>query len=79
LSRPSDLGLLLDAAVDGGHDALLPIPGVAFSVIVGLWPAGSSVNGPNTATSDEFAPTKNLADQALTGPATSSSVVSPTA
>jgi K(+)-stimulated pyrophosphate-energized sodium pump len=47
-----------------------PIPGVAFSVIVGLlagWLIGKYTE---YATSDEFAPTKNLAKQAETGPAT---------
>ena len=46
------------------------IPGVAFSVITGL--AAGWVIGKWTeySTSDEFKPTKELADQALTGPAT---------
>ena len=47
-----------------------PIPGVAFSVIVGL--ASGWLIGKYTeyATSDEFAPTRKLAKQAETGPAT---------
>jgi len=46
------------------------IPGVAFSIIVGL--AAGWIIGKWTeySTSDEYAPTKNLAEQALTGPAT---------
>jgi len=46
------------------------IPGVGFSVIVGL--ASGWVIGKWTEymTSDEFSPTKKLADQAVTGPAT---------
>ncbi|HJN11642.1 MAG TPA: sodium-translocating pyrophosphatase [Pirellulaceae bacterium] len=46
------------------------IPGVAFSIIVGL--AAGWVIGKWTeySTSDEFTPTKNLAEQAVTGPAT---------
>lgn len=47
-----------------------PIPGVAFSVIVGLvagWLIGKYTE---YATSDEFAPTRKLAQQAETGPAT---------
>ncbi len=46
------------------------IPGVAFSVITGL--AAGWVIGKWTeySTSDEFKPTRDLADQALTGPAT---------
>lgn len=47
-----------------------PIPGIAISVIVGL--AAGWVIGKYTeyATSDEFSPTKKLAGQAETGPAT---------
>lgn len=47
-----------------------PIPGIAFSVIVGL--AAGWIIGKYTeyATSDEFKPTKDLAKQAETGPAT---------
>lgn len=47
-----------------------PIPGVAISVIVGL--AAGWLIGKYTeyATSDEFSPTRKLADQAKTGPAT---------
>ena len=47
-----------------------PIPGVAFSIVVGI--AAGWVIGKWTeyTTSDEFAPTKKLAEQAVTGPAT---------
>jgi K(+)-stimulated pyrophosphate-energized sodium pump len=47
-----------------------PLPGVAFSIVVGL--AAGWIIGKWTeyATSDEFTPTKNLSDQANTGPAT---------
>ena len=46
------------------------VPGVAFSIIIGL--AAGWVIGKWTeyATSDEFAPTRRLADQTTTGPAT---------
>ena len=46
------------------------IPGVAFSIIIGL--AAGWIIGKWTeyATSDEYSPTKKLSDQALTGPAT---------
>ncbi|MEM7477342.1 MAG: sodium-translocating pyrophosphatase [Planctomycetota bacterium] len=47
-----------------------PVPGVAFSVIVGLlagWLIGKYTE---YATSDEFSPTRKLAKQAETGPAT---------
>ncbi|MEX0936481.1 MAG: sodium/proton-translocating pyrophosphatase, partial [Pirellulales bacterium] len=46
------------------------IPGVAFSVIVGLLAGWLIGKWTEYATSDEYAPTKRLADQALTGPAT---------
>lgn len=47
-----------------------PIPGIAISVVVGL--AAGWLIGKYTeyATSDEFSPTKKLAEQAETGPAT---------
>ena len=49
---------------------LFGVPGVAFSIAVGL--AAGWIIGKWTeyATSDEFKPTKKLADQAVTGPAT---------
>ncbi len=47
-----------------------PIPGVAFSIIVGLVAGWLIGKWTEYATSDEFAPTKNLAEQAVTGPAT---------
>ena len=46
------------------------IPGVAFSVITGLLAGWLIGKWTEYATSDEYAPTKKLADQALTGPAT---------
>jgi len=47
-----------------------PIPGVAFSVITGLLAGWLIGKWTEYATSDEYTPTKKLADQALTGPAT---------
>ena len=47
-----------------------PVPGVAFSIIVGLVAGWLIGKWTEYATSDEFAPTKKLADQAVTGPAT---------
>ena len=47
-----------------------PIPGVAFSVIVGLAAGWLIGKWTEYSTSDEFAPTKQLAEQAETGPAT---------
>jgi len=49
---------------------ILGIPGVAFSVIVGLLAGWLIGKWTEYSTSDEFAPTKKLADQAVTGPAT---------
>ncbi len=46
------------------------IPGVAFSIIVGLVAGWLIGKWTEYQTSDEFSPTKKLADQALTGPAT---------
>ncbi len=43
---------------------------VAWSVVIGLAAGWSIGKWTEYATSDEFGPTKNLADQALTGPAT---------
>lgn len=50
--------------------AIFGIPGVAFSVVFGA--AAGVIIGKWTeyATSDEYSPTKKLADQAVTGPAT---------
>ncbi|WP_231615806.1 sodium-translocating pyrophosphatase [Novipirellula artificiosorum] len=48
----------------------LVVPGVAFSVITGLLAGWLIGKWTEYATSDEFSPTKKLADQALTGPAT---------
>jgi len=49
---------------------LYGIPGVAFSVIVGLLSGWLIGKWTEWSTSDEYAPTQRLADQALTGPAT---------
>ncbi len=46
------------------------VPGVAYSVIVGLLAGWMIGKWTEYSTSDEFTPTKKLADQALTGPAT---------
>ncbi len=46
------------------------VPGVAFSIIVGLAAGWLIGKWTEYATSDEFTPTKKLADQAETGPAT---------
>jgi len=46
------------------------IPGVAFSIIVGLAAGWLIGKWTEYSTSDEYAPTKKLADQAVTGPAT---------
>ncbi|MBP85167.1 MAG: sodium-translocating pyrophosphatase [Planctomycetaceae bacterium] len=53
-----------------GTEMMFGIPGVAFSIVVGL--AAGWIIGKWTeyATSDEYTPTKNLAEQAETGPAT---------
>ncbi|MCH2129353.1 MAG: sodium-translocating pyrophosphatase [Pirellulaceae bacterium] len=47
-----------------------PIPGAAFSIIIGLAAGWLIGKWTEYATSDEFEPTKKLADQAVTGPAT---------
>ena len=46
------------------------VPGVAFSIIVGLAAGWLIGKWTEYSTSDEFPPTKNLAEQAVTGPAT---------
>ncbi len=46
------------------------IPGVAFSVIIGLFAGWLIGKWTEYCTSDEYGPTKRLADQAVTGPAT---------
>jgi K(+)-stimulated pyrophosphate-energized sodium pump len=48
----------------------LAIPGVAFSVITGLMAGWLIGKWTEYSTSDEYQPTKQLAEQALTGPAT---------
>ena len=49
---------------------MLGIPGVAFSIMVGLAAGWLIGKWTEYATSDEYTPTKNLAEQAETGPAT---------
>ncbi len=49
---------------------LFGVPGVAFSVIVGLMAGWLIGKWTEFCTSDEYGPTKRLAEQALTGPAT---------
>ncbi|MCA9197187.1 MAG: sodium-translocating pyrophosphatase [Planctomycetales bacterium] len=46
------------------------IPGVAFSIVVGLAAGWLIGKWTEVSTSDEYTPTKKLAEQALTGPAT---------
>jgi len=46
------------------------VPGVGFSIIVGLLAGWLIGKWTEYATSDEYTPTKKLADQAVTGPAT---------
>jgi len=53
-----------------GTASLFGLPGVAFSIIVGLLAGWLIGKWTEYATSDEFAPTKKLADQSVTGPAT---------
>ncbi len=48
----------------------MQVPGVALSVIVGLLAGWLIGKWTEYATSDEYAPTKKLAEQSLTGPAT---------
>ncbi len=52
------------------EDSGFPIPGVAFSVVTGLFAGWLIGKWTEYATSDEYSPTRKLADQALTGPAT---------
>jgi len=80
LARGIDLSTLLVAASAIGlawwlmprteGTLLFGIPGVGFSVIVGLFAGWLIGKWTEYSTSDEFSPTKKLADQALTGPAT---------
>ena len=53
-----------------GTTSFFGIPGVAFSIVVGLLAGWLIGKWTEYRTSDEFSPTKKLADQALTGPAT---------
>lgn len=53
-----------------GTESFFGIPGVAFSVIVGLLAGWVIGKWTEYCTSDEYAPTKQLAKQAVTGPAT---------
>src|SRR5690606_11816549 len=50
--------------------ANVPIPGVAMSIVVGLLAGWLIGKWTEYATSDEYSPTKRLAAQAETGPAT---------
>ncbi len=47
-----------------------PVPGVAVSIIIGLAAGWLIGKWTEYSTSDEYKPTKNLAEQAVTGPAT---------
>ncbi|MBN1588372.1 MAG: sodium-translocating pyrophosphatase [Pirellulales bacterium] len=64
--------ILIIAAAFGLTYLLLPdfFPGVGWSVVVGLGAGWLIGKWTEYVTSDEFGPTKRLADQALTGPAT---------
>ena len=53
-----------------GTTSFFGVPGVAFSVIAGLLSGWLIGKWTEYATSDEYTPTKKLADQAVTGPAT---------
>ncbi|WP_231954331.1 sodium-translocating pyrophosphatase [Pirellulimonas nuda] len=53
-----------------GIDPLLSIPGVGFSMLIGLAAGWAIGKWTEYVTSDEYAPTQRLADQAVTGPAT---------
>ncbi len=53
-----------------GTESFGGIPGVAFSVVVGLLAGWLIGKWTEYCTSDEYTPTKKLADQAVTGPAT---------
>jgi inorganic pyrophosphatase/K(+)-stimulated pyrophosphate-energized sodium pump len=53
-----------------GTESFGGIPGVSFSVIVGLLAGWLIGKWTEYCTSDEYTPTKKLADQAVTGPAT---------
>jgi len=58
------------ASVFGLFTLPFAIPGVAFSVIAGLLAGWLIGKWTEYSTSDEFKPTKDLAEQAVTGPAT---------
>ena len=62
------LALILMPRTEG--TMMFGVPGVAFSVIVGLLAGWLIGKWTEYATSDEYKPTKDLAEQALTGPAT---------
>ncbi len=53
-----------------GTESFFGVPGVAYSVVVGLLAGWLIGKWTEYVTSDEFAPTKKLSEQALTGPAT---------
>ena len=54
----------------GDQDNWWSIPGVAFSIVTGLVAGWLIGKWTEYSTSDEYKPTRNLAEQALTGPAT---------
>ena len=56
--------------VFGDQDDWWSIPGVAFSIVTGLIAGWLIGKWTEYSTSDEYKPTRNLAEQALTGPAT---------
>lgn len=62
--------LLMPAVPEATFNLGIAIPGVAFSILVGLAAGWLIGKWTEYATSDEFTPTKQLAEQAETGPAT---------
>ncbi len=61
---------LMPAIPEASYSLGVVIPGVSFSILVGLAAGWLIGKWTEYATSDEFTPTKNLAEQAETGPAT---------
>jgi K(+)-stimulated pyrophosphate-energized sodium pump len=80
LARGIDVSTILVVVAAGGlawwlmpraeGTMMFGIPGVAFSIAVGLAAGWLIGKWTEYSTSDEYAPTKNLAEQAETGPAT---------
>jgi len=62
--------LLMPAVPEASFQLGVAIPGVSFSIIVGLAAGWLIGKWTEYATSDEFTPTKKLAEQSETGPAT---------